>query len=164
MLIALVFACTPELPPSAIDVGASTWPVYGTRASEVRRSLVDDAPEPGTAGVTRVRAMVSCQPGLRDTGVADVSVHAWIEVSTPAWEAPADADPRLLRRWKRFAAAVDAHEQHHVDLAFDRLGGLDAELREAADCDAVFDEARDAAGELDALEDAWDAENAWIRF
>ena len=107
---------------------------------------------------------MSCQPGLGDAGVADVSVRVHVEVALPEWERPADAPPGLDRRWDRFATAVREHEEEHARISASHLSALDERMRAAPDCDLAFREVREGVAELEVLQDAWDSQLRGIRF
>jgi predicted secreted Zn-dependent protease len=61
---------------------------------------------------------------------ADVNVR--VRILLPAWSDERRADPRLRASWRRYAALVRAHENHHKDIA----------LAAARDIDALFAGAR----------------------
>lgn len=157
-------ACVPDLPPSTVVVDESAWTVRGGSVPAIRRSLLEASPRPGTAGLTRMRARVACQPGIADEGVADVSVDVRVEVALPRWDRPAHAPAWLDRRWQRFERSVRDHEQEHARLAVAHLGDLDARMRAAPDCDAALREAREAVAEMEVLQDGWDARRRGVRF
>jgi predicted secreted Zn-dependent protease len=164
MLWLLLAACVQDLPPSDIVIDERPWTVQGASVKAIRESIYEQSPRWGAAGRTRVQAEVSCQPGLADEGVGDVSVEVRIEVALPEWDRPDDAPSWLTRRWNRFEQAVREHEWEHAEIASAHLADLDQRMRDARDCEAAFEEARDAVAELDDLQDAWDAQYRGIRF
>lgn len=164
MLWLVLAACVHDLPPSDIVVEERPWTVHGDSVEGIRRSIYEESPRWGAAGRTSVLADVSCQPGLADEGVGDVSVAVRIEVAVPQWERPEHAPAWLGRRWDRFAQAVGDHEWEHADIAAVHLSEVDGRMREARSCDAALAIAREAAAEVDGLQDAWDDQFRGIRF
>jgi predicted secreted Zn-dependent protease len=59
----------------------------------------------------------------------DVRVRVNAEILLPRWTPPADADSSVVTEWKRFIAALEAHEAGHKDIAAKAGRDLKDQLR-----------------------------------
>lgn len=74
-----------------------------------------------------------------------------VEVIMPRWRAPADADPALVSKWRRYVAGLAAHEKAHVDNVVQNHDEIDAAIEDAscADAEAEAQRALDELREFD---------------
>lgn len=55
--------------------------------------------------------------GAAYCAIRDVTVSVNAQITLPRWTPPADADPALVKEWKRFIAALEQHEAGHKDIS-----------------------------------------------
>jgi predicted secreted Zn-dependent protease len=99
-----------------------TYPVTGGTAEALLRSLVDRGPSDGDRdyfGLTASGMQLRYRADARadDCALIDVEVTLDVTVTLPAWDAPAEAPPRLRRDWRRFLQALERHEDGHRERA-----------------------------------------------
>jgi predicted secreted Zn-dependent protease len=100
----------------------SSYPITGSTAAELRGAicLLGPTREGHTYGAFTDWRIdwwfeVAEEPeGLR---VSAARVEAHVGVLVPRWRPPRSASPALAVEWERYIAAVEAHEQGHVDIA-----------------------------------------------
>ncbi|RMG40300.1 MAG: DUF922 domain-containing protein [Candidatus Dadabacteria bacterium] len=54
-----------------------------------------------------------------------------ITVTMPRWSAPADTDPGLLKRWRKFLENVARHEKNHLDFFENSYGKIPGAIKTA---------------------------------
>jgi len=64
----------------------------------------------------------------------DVSVVVNATITLPCWRPPRTAEPALLEAWRRLMAAIESHEQGHVDLAAQAAQALAERLEGLRSC------------------------------
>jgi predicted secreted Zn-dependent protease len=91
-----------------------------------------------------------------DGVITEAKVTATPTVTLPKWPGAAKAGKAAQAEWSRFSQALAEHEQGHVDLVHQHLGGLGAKLvgKTVAEAQAAFDAATTA---LQAASDQYDA-------
>jgi predicted secreted Zn-dependent protease len=118
-----------------VAVERSSYPVAGSTASDLR--AVIEALGPTRHGRTfaaftdwEVTWDYSLAPGPGGVRIAAVRVTVRASVLVPRWRAPRSTPPGLAAAWPRYVAAIEAHEQGHVNLAVEAgravLGRLEA--------------------------------------
>jgi predicted secreted Zn-dependent protease len=60
--------------------------------------------------------------------VTDVTLAVATRVTLPNWSGHQSASAAEQREWDRFAAALQAHEQGHLELVVSHLNGLDQQM------------------------------------
>jgi predicted secreted Zn-dependent protease len=105
-----------------LAVERSSYPVAGSTAGDLR--AVIEALGPTRHGRTfaaftdwEVSWDYSIAPGPGGMRVAAVRVGVRAAVVVPRWRPPRSAPPGLTAAWQRFLAAIEDHEQGHVNLA-----------------------------------------------
>lgn len=68
-------------------------------------------------------------PAEDSCGVAAAPVPVRVLITLPRWNAPPDADPRLVQRWQKFLAALERHERGHAGIAYQAAEDIDRRLR-----------------------------------
>ncbi|MDB5699577.1 MAG: Zn-dependent protease [Alphaproteobacteria bacterium] len=128
----LAFAGVPNLTFAYYDVSGRT-------IDEIRRSLDARQPRDPNDG-TSVAALSSWSMrwGWRARGgggcdLANPSIDFGARIQLPRLVTQSELAPELLARWRRFIAAVEAHESRHVRYAYEHRRDVAAAIR-ASDC------------------------------
>ena len=81
--------------------------------------------------------------------IGGVTVLVSIQVTVPRWRPPRSASGELIASWQRVLAAIDLHEQGHIDLAVEAGRAIHGRLLElpAASSTGALHEAAFAAAE-----------------
>lgn len=134
------------------------YELHGRTAEELSANLRERRPrDERFTGWTRWRLRWRFEP-VKEGGrchVGPVDVDLDITTVLPSWEAPEDADPRLIIAWSAYLEALEEHESGHGELAqaaATRIRDRLTDLAPARSCDQLRQHAH-AVGheEVDAL-------------
>jgi predicted secreted Zn-dependent protease len=105
-----------------VAVERASYPVVGATADALR--AVIQTLGPTRAGRTfaaftdwEVSWDYSIETGEERLRVSDVGVTVRAVVTVPRWRPPRSATAALVEQWRQYLAAIDLHEQGHVNLA-----------------------------------------------
>jgi predicted secreted Zn-dependent protease len=110
----------------ATDFSATDWVSYdvgGTTLGDAAAAIAH-LPE---AGQTEWSPHYEFQTDERGH-VSEVALTVATRVTLPAWSGYQSASGAEQHEWDRFAAALQAHEQGHLDLVASHLNGLDQHM------------------------------------
>jgi hypothetical protein len=99
-------------------VAETGYPVEGSSLEDVA-TVIEGQPEAGH--VAWAPAFEFTQAGGR---IDSVTINVAIELQMPSWSPPAEMLPRARAEWDRWYAALQAHEQGHIDLVHAVFDGL----------------------------------------
>lgn len=76
-----------------------------------------------------------------------VDTHVAVSISVPRWSPPVGADPGLVEEWRRYLAALETHEEGHVELVRSIVDGSVDRVR-AAGCAGAREESVEILAEI----------------
>jgi len=134
------------------DFTATEWVSSDVAAATLADAAAAIAHLP-EAGATQYCSQYQVQ--TTEGHVTEVTLTVATRVTLPDWSGRQSASAPEQREWDRFAAALLAHEQGHLDLIVSYLNGLDQQMIGVSQdhAAAIYHQARQ---QLDAASDAYD--------
>jgi predicted secreted Zn-dependent protease len=139
------------------DFGATEWPTYDVSGATLADAAAAIAHLP-EAGQTEWWPTYNYQTDEHGH-VSDVTLTIATRVTLPTWSGYQSASGAEQQEWDRFAAALLAHEQGHLDIVVSHFNGLDQHMIGVAHdhARAVFQQAQHNA---QAASNAYDAQTS----
>ena len=137
-----------------LEIGFPEWVAYevhGTTLTEVH-DVIRTMPEAGSCDWSESTYSVSWGD---DGKVTDVEAVIRIKVTMPAWVEVDQAPQEAQDEWNRFWAALEAHEQGHIDIVSEKLADVDTGMIGKTEAEAgqvwntAFDELNKASKAYD---------------
>lgn len=105
----------------SLQLRTNYYTVMGATVPEIRRSLDQGRPQSATGphdGVTTWN--ITWQSSIRQRGgvsrLSAFTTRTTITITLPRWQAPTNAAPDVAKAWQDYWAALQTHEQGHVQL------------------------------------------------
>jgi predicted secreted Zn-dependent protease len=109
-----------EMPVDFVDTERASSDVHGGSLAAVA-SVISQLDEAGKTEWSPTYVMTDGNP-------PDVTVTVKTKITMPRWPEYGTACQAEKDEWDRFFAALEAHEQGHVDLVRQHLGGIDEQM------------------------------------
>lgn len=129
-----------------VSHATSTYPIAGTTERDLQLALSSEGPALGegehSIAITTYKLWVEWQAREMPSTceMTGATVHLELEYLYPEWTTADAADESLRAEWARFMEHVQAHEEHHGELALECAYTLAARLTDARPwrvCDEV---------------------------
>ena len=105
----------------SLQLRTNYYTVTGATVPEIRRSLDQGRPRSATGphdGLTTWN--ITWQNSIRQRGgvsrLSAFTTRTTIDITLPRWQAPTNAAPEVAKAWQDYWAALQTHEQGHVQL------------------------------------------------
>jgi len=164
LLVVLLLAGSPiaALAQDVLQMRTNYYAVTGTSLAELRRSLDQSRPRRGTGPHDGLTVWdINWKIGTHQRGgqsrVSSFATQTKITLTLPQWTAPTNTAPDVLKAWQKYSAALQAHEQGHVQLVRVTLTELHAQVRTVSagsDAQALRQQVEDLARSIVSAGDA----------